>query len=234
MKIGLICKSREQSAEILELLKPFEAEVTIAANWLEIREVAIKQPFNGFIIDIKCKLGLSPEEKSFANDVQEVYPFMYIKKHPDGGYGTIMMGKSIEESSLEYFIQEACRPFEARLMRASSRKSIQFNVLVSDKENPGPEDFLPRTTVDVSHDGCFVYLTEKWKLGSRIWVIFKELSNQQPIYAEIKRLLPWGKSLVYPGIGMMFLKMKSEQMNELVSKYKVPLPLRLPQNQASN
>jgi len=216
IRLAVVCKDTESTAKYLEKLLPFDVEISAASGWSDLQEKLIQYEHHGLIVDVRTKLRLTTEEHEYANEVQDIYPTLYIKRNvKTEKITTMIMGATTGDSSLNCFINEICAKFPGRKMRAFIRKSINFNVSCLNENKDENCSLFQSTTIDVSVNGCFVYYSQKYELGSKISLVFKELKNQNSVVGVIRRIVPWGNAMMRPGLGIEFLEIDKEQLGEL-------------------
>ena len=88
------------------------------------------------------------------------------------------------------------------------------------KEENMNEKLVERTiTMNASQGGCFLFSNQDWLNTANGWFIINELQDKSPIKGEIRFVVPWGKEMVIPGIGIFFSQIKPAQVKELADKY---------------
>lgn len=62
---------------------------------------------------------------------------------------------------------------------------------------------------------------DTWQSKEHVWFILKELEDQTPIRGEVRFVIPWGKAMRFPGIGICFEEITENQREELCKRYRV-------------
>ncbi len=222
-KFVIISKSNEFSFLFLEEIAHYNVEIEMVESWTAMQKLFVKAKYHGIFVDVKSKLGLSPEDKELANHIQGLYPVMYLKRKPDSTViDTLLMGGAAEDSSVDNFIHNICANFPGRQMRICERKEIHFNVMAHPSLKLAEVHALKTVTMDVSYSGCFLMTSQPWELNSHIWLQFKEMSENDPIEGKVVHIAGWGKKMILPGLGIEFVKMSDVQQKELIRKFKIP------------
>lgn len=180
------------------------------------RQVPLRT-YNGLLFDVSSLVRLDSDEKNLAHDLINIFPALRLKWDPVAKrIRTLFYGLSqIRELSLENFISETCKPFQARAFRNSDRIPRNLNVRLSRTGSFDDADTLRSFTANVSPMGAFIVTMEKLEVSSFVWLQFLELEDQSPIQAEIRWSVEWGKAMCIPGIGVKFVSINDEQREEL-------------------
>ena len=104
-------------------------------------------------------------------------------------------------------------------IRSAIRRTIHFNVVLSKSGNFTANEVEKTVTLNVSRDGCYILTTQQFEDRSSVAFIIKELDHRTPIVGEIRWVIPWGKTMRIPGIGIKFEDIHCDQHAEMVEKY---------------
>jgi hypothetical protein len=220
MKVILVCKEGASRQAYLNEAKNIDVEVDTVSTFGELFQAMITIPYQGVMIDLITSMKASREEKGVAQEILDVFPLIQVKlENETGNIRTISFGNSAGNGSLTDFISNECRVFTPRVIRFSARKFINFNVLLYKEELTNRKLREHTVTMNASLDGCFVFSTQYWSNSSSVWLIINELNDQSPIKGDIHWVVPWGKNMTIPGIGIKFTEIKTEQLEELADKY---------------
>lgn len=187
-----------------------------ASSCHEMFELMAKNAYCGALLDFFTKMKSSTSEKKVLDDISEGFPMMIVKTSQEPGYIQAFSYSDVKKvESIESFIQKECINAKPRIIKASERKNLIFNVIVSD--NPkftGPG--LERTvTVNVSANGCFIFSVSERPIDSSVWIIFREITDKTPIKAVVKEFLPWGQKRRFPGFFVEFESIRESQVKEI-------------------
>ncbi len=220
IKVILVCKEGTSKQAYLNEAEKIGVEVDTVSTFGELFRKMISTPYQGIMIDLITSMKTSREEKGIAQEILDVFPMIQLKfENETGIIHTISFGSSSGTGSLVDFINNECRIFPPRAIRLSVRKSVNFNVIMS-KEESMNENLVERTiTMNASQGGCFLFSNQDWLNTANGWFIINELQDKSPIKGEIRFVVPWGKKMVIPGIGIFFSQIKPAQLEELTNKY---------------
>lgn len=179
----------------------------------------IDKPYNGVMIDVPTKIKASKEEKTLVHEILNKFPVIQLKwESKSGTIKTLSHNQYKSGGTLNDFINQECRSFNPRTIRASVRKNINFNVILANNNNFGEENIEKTITIDVSKEGCFIYSPKKWEIHSNVRFIINEIDDHTPIRGEVMWGIEWGKAMRIPGIGVMFNDIKSCQLGNISDK----------------
>jgi hypothetical protein len=94
-----------------------------------MRSAGSKQtPYNGLLVDVLTLIRADQTEKRIALECMNNYPSTQLKWDAKSKNINLLLFSQAPcaeaESSLQMFIEERCRPFAARSLRAFGRKNI--------------------------------------------------------------------------------------------------------------
>jgi hypothetical protein len=218
--IALVVNQAAETEVYLKELRKYDVEINLVSGFKDLEHLLATGYYNGIIVDLKTKLSVDRDQKMLAHDLLEHYPVLQARVLLDPDQIQAMpLGKVQREASLDSFLTVECPSFEARCIRAAVRRSIHFNVLISENGSFGPDDMERTVTLDVSRNGCFIVTPYKWPDHANVAFIFKELTTETPIVGEIRWEVPWGQGMRIPGIGIRFEDIQLSQHQELIEKY---------------
>ena len=220
IKLILVCKEGTSRQAYLNEAKKIGIEVDAVSTFGELFHKMISNPYQGIMIDLITSMKTSREEKGIAQEILDVFPMIQLKLENETGIiHTISYGSSSCTGSLVDFVNNECRIFSPRAIRLSVRKAVNFNVTMSKEENMNEKLLEHTITMNASQGGCFLFSSQDWLSTANGWFIINELQDKSPIKGEIRFVVPWGKKMAIPGIGIVFTKIKPVQVEELTNKY---------------
>ena len=219
-KIALVAGKKEDVDTYLKNLQNFEAEIKVCESFKELECCLALESYNGIIVDLRTKLSVPRDQKVLAYDLLEHYPVLQSRIIPDSGrLQTMPFGKAQRDVTMEVFLSEECPNFAARKIRSAIRRTIHFNVVLSKSGNFTANEVEKTVTLNLSRDGCYILSTQQFEDRSSVAFIIKELKHRTPIVGEIRWVIPWGKTMRIPGIGVKFEDIHCDQHAEMVEKY---------------
>jgi len=216
IKVILIAASSESRKEYIKAIERFNVHVDVVDSILEAYEKHGKTRYNGFLVDVATLLRSSAADKAEANLLIDNFPVLRLSFKASNGIRCIPTGKySGLGNSLEEFLRDNCSKFVPRSLKGTKRGTKVLNVLLNRDLNSPTALVEKSVTINFSSEGAFFYSVARWKKDDLFWAVFKELSDRTPIKAQVKRVVPWGKTDSTPGIGVKFLNMSEEQIDQL-------------------
>lgn len=223
VKVLLVCREEADQQAYLAALEPFGIQIDIIESPARLFTKMTATAYNGLLVDLKTKVKASDRAKAVIHDAVDQIPVVQLKWDQKSNLvRSFHFGRSRNSGTLESFINEECRQFEARPLRRSARRPAHFNIrLRKSGETPETGPILT-VTVNVSIGGCFVYTIGDYEIDSRITMVFEELSDQTPVAGIVRWKRPWGESMQIPGIGIQLCEMPQVQLEEFSEKAKLP------------
>ena len=221
-KVILVCEDGNARKAYLDHIKPHGVHVDTVSSLKELHKSLIENSYNGVMIDMKTKIRARRNEKELVYKILELYPaaqLLYDEKA--GMIRAHFIGKSSGSGSIDTFINVECQSFNERSIRSNSRKKIHFNVILSKNGDFAEKSVDRAVTLDISKGGCFIYSIDFWELGSSVWLVLKELVNNQPIEGKVKWVKCWGERMQIPGFAVEFEKISKDQLVEMFDKWRV-------------
>lgn len=223
VKVLLVCKEEADQQAYLAALEPYGIQVDIIESPARLFTKMTATAYNGLLVDLKTKVKASDRAKAVIHDAVDQIPVVQLKwDQKNNQVRSFHFGRSRNSGTLESFINEECRQFEARPLRRSARRPSHFNILLAKTGQDSHLDPAPTVTVNVSIGGCFVYTIDDYEIDSRITMVFEELSDQTPVAGTVRWKRPWGESMQIPGIGIELGEMPPAQLEEFSEKAKLP------------
>lgn len=209
--------------EIAKIYLKFASEINIKCAVVHSFEEFYKkrqgEPYSGLLIDIVSSIRASAFDRAKLADLMEVYPSLRLRWDPvEENIRTYMTGAGTgQRITLKQFVETYCQPFKARSLRFNIRKEIICNVLYSPYADVEDDHVQKSVTIDLSAGGCFLFSTQRHPVGSLLWLRFIDLVDNSPIQVEVLWGREWGKAMLIPGIGVRFLTIKPEQLQEITA-----------------
>ena len=223
VKVLLVCQDETDQQAYLKALDPFGIQVDIVESPARIFTKMTGRAYNGLLVDLKTKIKASDRAKAVIHDAVDQIPVVQLKWDPKNNQvRSFHFGRSRNSGTLESFINEECRQFEARPLRKSARRPAHFNIQLYRTGNDADNSPALTVTVNVSIGGCFIYTIDDYEIDSEITMVIKELEDQTPIVGTVRWKRGWGESMQIPGIGVQMGDMPPAQLEDLSAKAKLP------------
>jgi len=220
-KILIVVKDIEAGAAYSEALNEIGIAYDIASSFQEMSCLAIKNAYNGLLVDILTLVRSTKEEKVIAYEIINLYPVLRVKwenKKKKISLSPLEQSFSPDTvSALNFFIDSRCRPFTARRLRSHNRKSYNFNVLLSQDGMFSEHNTVKTFCLNISKAGVFLHTPEAYQPGTAVWLRFVDFSDLAPVAAQVRWSLEWGVSRSVPGIGLSFENLSEDQERKLKS-----------------
>jgi Tfp pilus assembly protein PilZ len=219
-RVLLVCSEGVARDKYQEGLRNSGVQLDTVSSLEELYDAMVKTPYNGVLIDIITKIRASQDEKVLIHTVLEEFPLVQLKWDDELGIiKSIFLGQVKSCGTLEDFINQECRRFNARKIRSSIRKNINLNVTLAGDHHFHENSVAHTTTINMSKGGCFLLSVQKWERGDHAWFIINDLKDHTPIQGTVRWQIEWGKSMNIPGIGIEFQDIKEVQLKEFSDKY---------------
>lgn len=224
VRVALLCQEGEAQQAYINAAQSLGAQVDPASTFSDLHNLLCGHSYNGVMVDLRTKVKASHDDKDLLQALLEQFPLAQLKfEEATGTVRSLNVGQARGSETMEAFINEECRPFPARPIRASVRKNIHFNALISKNGTPSEEGGIQTVTMNVSEGGCFLYSTDHWEIGSKLSIVFRGMEDQRPITGEVRWQIPWGKTMQIPGIGVKFENISIAQITELCERCASPI-----------
>ena len=223
VRVLLVCKEEAGQQAYLKALDPFGVQVDIIDTPARIFSKMTATAYNGLLVDLKTKVKASDRAKAVIHDAVDQIPVIQLKWDPKNALiRSFHFGRSRASGTLDSFINEECKLFEARPLRKSTRRPAHFNIQLDKADQAAFGDYVLTVTVNVSIGGCFIYTIDDYKIDSEIRMVVTELEDQTPITGTVKWRRSWGESMQVPGIGVQLGDMPSAQLEDFSAKARLP------------
>lgn len=221
-RVVLVSKESSEKELYLNALTKLGVDVDSVSSFGELRKIVLENPCHGILVDLRTKINAPKGDKEIAHDILEIFPVVQLRWDPEENeIKTLYFGQAKGGGTLEEFINEECQSIPPRAIRASIRRNIHFNVLLSGEEG-FEEDTLERSiTINVSGGGCFIFSSNDWEIGDHAWFTLGELDDSTVILGEVRWAVPWGETMQFPGIGVKFLNISGDQSEQLSEKFHI-------------
>lgn len=132
-----------------------------------------------------------------------------------------------EDSVLSYLDDPACfatnvKVFSPRRVRCHARVPVRLNGLIAHEDDLAFARALKTNLLDLSVTGGFAYSQDEFVGQELVRLRILELSDPAPIQAHVRWRKPWGSPHTLPGLGLLFVDIRSGQLDELVARYLSP------------
>ncbi|MFH1035370.1 MAG: PilZ domain-containing protein [Pseudomonadota bacterium] len=194
------------------------AQVDSAATMTEFLELLRRQAYHGLLLDIPTQIKSPGKERDELAVILARFPTARLNWRPETELiSVLVLGASTSgDYTLNDFIENQCRHFRSAPVRSENRIDINLNLLLFRQPSDDPALAERTVTLDISWGGCFILTGQDWPLGTRAWMVLKELPGWRPIQLEVRWAQPWGLARRLPGIGCQFLDLSLEQAQEIV------------------
>ena len=215
-RIALLVREGEIGKKYADRVASLGALAHLVSSFPELYATLKTAPYNGVIVDLLMKIKAPEEDKESFLEVLDNFPVLQLNyDHNTGEIRAFYFSQFKGVSSLEDFVTQECGAFKPRLMRSNVRKKIHLNALLTKATDRSDGAAEKTVTIDISPGGCFLFSTQPWDLKDRVEIVMKELSDQTPILGETRWKRDWGESKDLPGIGVKFIRITDQQLEEI-------------------
>jgi hypothetical protein len=191
-------------------------DADVVSTCQEMFDLMARNPYSGALLDFITKMKSSASEKRILEEISETFPMMIVKPSPEQGRIQAFSFSDIKNvGTIEGFIEKECLNSKPRIIKASEKKNLIFNVIVSDNPKFSGDNLERSVTVSVSAGGCFVFSINERDIDSTVWIVFREMTDKTPIKAIVKDVLPWGQKRRFPGFSLEFQSIKEGQLRDI-------------------
>lgn len=231
MDVRLLLVVDDQDARIAysRALMRLQVNLESVPSVTELHRILPQTTFSGILLDSAVLNKASSSEKALIHDFIQLFPSVRLRFDQETQQISVQyFGQTQDENAtLQQFVESQCKGFTPRVIRDCERVELNFNVLLSKKEDFAESEALKTITMNVSKEGCFVFTPHRWQIGEFAWLKFMELLDPAPIGVEVRWVKEWGKTLGIPGIGVRFRDMTPEQAAQIKDMASgAPLSLR--------
>jgi hypothetical protein len=213
IKIVLVAQEGNAKRAYLAELESIGVQVDEISSFSEIHKLMSENSYNGVIVDFKTKMKATANEKKLAPDILEQFPFAQLNFEEKAGVN-ILCYDQMNNNTLKEFINIKCRSFNARKIRLFARKENHFNIKLSKISDFTEKEIDQTVSINVSQGGCFIYSIDNWEISTNVFIVIKELYDKRPIPCEVRRHIAWGETMQIPGIGIKFLDISENQLED--------------------
>ena len=189
-------------------LKAKAVNLDVVSAISEIAQQVIRNKYHGILVESSLLTKLKKEDRPMVDRYREIFFFSRIQLNSDNKDISIFPDKEEMLLDVSGYIERANKE-EPRQFRSQLRKPIPFNLKISKikKDSPGYN----------AQGGCFIFTEERFVKGSRIKVIFKELTDKTPVICRIVWKSKGKENFRPPGIGVYFESITDKQIREFFS-----------------
>lgn len=217
VKVILYCKETSTREIYINELEHLAANYKVADTFSELKEMVKQNRYNGILVDVGTIMRAPKKDRLNFQRLKDLFPVVQLNWNKlEKSIGTLFYGKSSDSDDLESFISRECIPFKPRSIRKEDRRRICLNTIIS-RETSFKKDVERTVTIDLSKTGCFIYSASNWIIAEKVWFMFKEVGLKTPIKGRIRRIIPWGKSMSLPGIGISFENIDEAQIEQIIN-----------------
>jgi hypothetical protein len=191
--VVVVANNEKKRKAIIKALENDGGSAIELSSLAELQAVLKEVPVCGIILDLITSTKATAQEKLETNSLIQLYPNLKVKVVEDD---LITLGNGM---SMKKFVQD-CQSFKPRTIRKSIRRDRHIAFLLSsDNKFTVAEKVV---TLNISDDGCFIYSTNDWQEGDRVWLHF--IDNECVMSGIVCWWQPWGNNKKMPGIGIRF------------------------------
>lgn len=201
MKILVVSYGEDTRAALAESLNCHSVTAVACATFVEAEEMALRETFNGLLIELPSVIKAKGEEKIVAYTLANFFPTLRVRAIGRSLVPMAMPGSARQDRSLVDFLTKSCPAFSPRTLRAHRRHPL---CLLTEVRHGGEE--RRGFTLNLSWGGAFIadVGAERFATGEEIGVYFPLYDRRIP--ASIRWVMPWGGKGA-PGIGVRFLEL---------------------------
>jgi hypothetical protein len=200
-----------------ELLRKEDVAWQTVASLRELADLAAAKPHHAFLLDMQLIVRSSLQEKALVDDALRALPHARLNVAPHSRKIVILAegeARGIVHTLEEYL--GYCRTQPLRIVHPRTRIPLHLHALLS--SDPGLSPSERTVCLDVSHHGCFLFSANNDRpVGSSVWIRLVTLTDATPIRATVRWKREWGTSHEFPGIGVHFEEVSSDQEKEIHS-----------------
>jgi Tfp pilus assembly protein PilZ len=217
LKLLLYTHDSEVQKHYLKALPEQGVMCVVVSDFTEFFKQSNTIPCSGLLLDVVSSIRATPFDREVIQELLEVYPSLRLRLDPaTGDIRTLMTGAGPGQNiTIGRFIETYCRQFPPRCLRMCQRKPIHCNILYSLHDQLASEVVQRSVSMDLSTGGCFLFTTESFPVGERLWIRILELVDNSPIMVEVRWCREWGHGMEVPGIGLHFSVISDEQLEEI-------------------
>jgi len=213
IRVLLIAQDDPDRQAYLSALEKCAVQVFVTESFQDLSMEICSRSYHGIFLDLQTKMKAIKTDKNLVYGLVDNFPVCQLKindhtREIDCFHYSQKFGGTMLD-----FINNECRTFVPRMIRADRRKSIHLNVVLYKHKDEIRPEFS--ATINISRGGCFIFSARQWELGEEVWIRIKELSDNTLISGQIRHLARWGESMRIPGIGVEFRNISASQTEEI-------------------
>ena len=163
----------------------------------------------GLILDVQRVMRADRVSRDLLFSYADTVPI--VRSKVERATGLVIFIDSLE------VLHHSCR---GTGFRAMVRVPVKLNALLSEGHDPAMAQVQRLNILDISLGGCFLYTMENFDDIDFVHIRIMELENKLPILCNIRWRQIWGRENVLPGIGVKFVSIKPDQLDEIREKIK--------------
>lgn len=218
-RILIVVKDAEAGEAYTQALAGIGVSSDVAGSFEEMSAMAIRNRYNGFLVDILTLVRCSKDEKVIAYEVINLFPVLRVKwepRHKKIKLSPLEQSFSPDtDSALRFFVEQRCKSFPARSLRRHQRRQVNLNLLYSLDPEFAEGSAHRSFTVNVGAGGVYLHAMHDFKEGDKLYLRFVEFPDQTPIPATVRWSQPWGETRCIPGVGIIFDALTAKQEKTL-------------------
>lgn len=201
MKILVVSYGDDARAALAHSVTSHSVAAVACATFLEAEKMALRDRFNGLLIELPSVIKAKGEEKIVAYTLANFFPTLRVRTIGTSLVPMAMPGSARQDKSLADFLTKSCAAFSPRSLRAHRRHPV---CLLTQVRHGGEE--IRGFTLNLSWGGAFIadVGAERFSPGAEMG-IYLPLYDRR-ITASIRWIMPWGGQSA-PGIGVSFLEL---------------------------
>jgi Tfp pilus assembly protein PilZ len=210
--ICILSGNKEAEKVIADVIGSFGADFIFADTVRDLRDIMYEKACSGLLFPITSMVGLDQSSKSMIQALEQIYPAARIRWDKEKGSIAIIASQNRQVETISDFIS-TCASFVPRRLRRNERLSKTLNALIS--LTPDLAASSRAFTLNISPRGCFLHSPCDWNVGDFLYIQIQELTSKSIIKGKVIRKIPWGVPFQVEGIGIQFIDIGKEQIEEL-------------------
>lgn len=213
IRVLLIAKDDTSRQKYLSAMEECSVNIFVSDSFHDLTNEICSQSFHGIFLDLQTKLKAIRLNKNYVYGLVEKFPVCHLKIDNETGEMKCFYRSQVMGGTIFDFINNECMPFSPRMIRSDKRVFINLNVRIFRSRRKRGSELS--TTINISNGGCFIFSTEKWRIGDDVWIQIIDLKHSQLIKGQIRNVVKWGESNRLPGIGVEFKLISPSQRDEI-------------------
>jgi Tfp pilus assembly protein PilZ len=219
IKTILVVDNEPAKTAYLSAIQNLGVKVDTVPSFEKLYLTLRQHRYSGVLVDLVTKIKTPRKYLDLMQEVMEQFPVVQLRYEEKSDVVNALYLGASDGGGLESFFKSECLSFVPRKIRSSDHRKVNFNVILSPVDTGRKKNALKsiRTvTLDISAGGCFLLTTENVKIGQNVVLKIKEIEDQAPITGVVRWQRAWGQYMDFPGVGVMFKKIKDSQRKELL------------------